>query len=200
MNITAHAIATEPTTHDAASRCFGEQLVMRRAHTIADRQTRRRRLIATIGSALAVAGLTAGSAAIPAPVAAPAVVEAGPISFSMAVRPGDPVIMKMVTEKSSGEYAGKGATGQGIDVALIDSGVTPVVGLNQPGKIVYGPDLSNEGGQPNLRNLDTYGHGTHLAGIINGDDGNMVGGIAPDSRIVSVKVAVVQLGRPTSPR
>ncbi len=107
----------------------------------------------------------------------------------MAVRPGEPVIMKMVTEKSNGEYAGKGATGQGIDVALIDSGVTPVYGLNQPGKIVYGPDLSNEGGQANLRNLDTYGHGTHLAGIINGDDGDMVGGIAPDSRIVSVKVA-----------
>ncbi len=161
---------------------------MRRAHIVSTRQPRRH-LIATVGAALAVVGLTAGSAAIPAPSAASPVVETGPISFSMAVRPGEPVIMKMVTEKSRGEYAGKGATGQGIDVALIDSGVTPVVGLNQPGKIVYGPDLSNEGGQANLRNLDTYGHGTHLAGIINGDDGDMVGGIAPDSRIVSVKVA-----------
>ena len=83
----------------------------------------------------------------------------------------------------------KGHRGQGIDVALIDSGVTPVVGLHQPGKIVNGPDLSNEGGLPNLANLDTYGHGTHLAGIIAGDDGDRVRGIAPESRIVSLKVA-----------
>jgi serine protease AprX len=107
----------------------------------------------------------------------------------MAVEPGSPVPLELVTEKSSGELAGKGYTGAGIDVALIDTGVTPVAGLDQPGKIVYGPDLSNEGGQPNLANLDTYGHGTHLAGIINGDDGGQVVGVAPDSRIVSVKVA-----------
>ena len=113
----------------------------------------------------------------------------GPVTFAMAVKPGQPVLMKMVTEKSKSEYAGKKATGQGIDVALVDSGVTPVHGLDQPGKILYGPDLSNEGGLPNLANLDTYGHGTHLAGIINGDDDDDVVGIAPDSRIVSVKVA-----------
>jgi serine protease AprX len=159
-------------------------------HNTSDR--RRHRWLIPLAAAVACAGVvstpveTASRAASSTGVS---VVEAGPISLAMAVRPGDPVIMKMVTEKSKSEYAGKGATGQGIDVALIDSGVTPVVGLNQPGKIVYGPDLSNEGGQANLRNLDTYGHGTHLAGIINGDDGNMVGGIAPDSRIVSVKVA-----------
>ena len=107
----------------------------------------------------------------------------------MAVKPGSPVPMRIVTEKSNGELKGKGYAGKGIDVALIDTGVTPVQGLDQPGKIVYGPDLSNEGSQPNLANLDTYGHGTHLAGIINGDDGDEVVGIAPDSRIVSVKVA-----------
>ncbi len=67
--------------------------------------------------------------------------------------------------------------------------MTPVGGLDQPGKVVYGPDLSNEGAIANLAGLDTYGHGTHLAGIIAGDDGDQVGGIAPDSRIVSVKVA-----------
>ncbi len=152
-------------------------------------QGRRRRAVATIAALIGTLGVAAvGSGPVPS-ASPPAVASNAPISLSMAVKPGDPVIMKMVTEKSSGEYAGKGATGQGIDVALIDSGVTPVVGLNQPGKIIYGPDLSNEGGQANLRNLDTFGHGTHLAGIINGDDGNMVGGIAPDSRIVSVKVA-----------
>ncbi len=116
-------------------------------------------------------------------VAAPA-----PISFAMAVKPGSPVPMRIVTEQSSGELVKKGYAGKGIDVALIDTGVTPVSGLDQPGKIVYGPDLSVEGGQSDLVNLDTYGHGTHLAGIINGN-GDEVLGIAPDSRIVSVKVA-----------
>jgi serine protease AprX len=144
-------------------------------------------LVGILAVSATAGGRTTGDAAAGPFEAAPAA--AGPISLSMAVKPGEPVIMKMVTEKSKSEYAGKKAYGQGIDVALIDSGVTPVVGLNQPGKVVYGPDLSNEGGQPNLRNLDTYGHGTHLAGIINGDDGDMVGGIAPQSRVVSVKVA-----------
>jgi serine protease AprX len=114
---------------------------------------------------------------------------AGSMTLSMAVRPGEPVPMRIVTEKSSGELFKKGFRGQGIDVALIDSGVAPVPGLDQSGKILYGPDLSTEAGMSNLVNLDTYGHGTHLAGIIAGDDGNQVGGIAPDSRIVSVKVA-----------
>jgi serine protease AprX len=106
----------------------------------------------------------------------------------MAVEPGSPVPVALVTEASSKELGGRGFTGRGIDVALIDTGVTPVEGLDQPGKIIYGPDLSNEGSQANLAGLDTYGHGTHMAGIINGDAGEVVG-VAPDSRIVSVKVA-----------
>jgi serine protease AprX len=104
------------------------------------------------------------------------------------VDPGQPVPLELITDRW-GDLTKKGYRGQGIDVALIDSGVTPVHGLDQPGKVIYGPDLSNEGGLPNLANLDTFGHGTHLAGIIAGDDGDMVGGIATASRIVSVKVA-----------
>ena len=60
-----------------------------------------------------------------------------------------------------------------MDVAVIDSGVVPVDGLQPPGKVVYGPDLSFEAGcTPGCRpgNLDTYGHGTHMAGIIAGRD------------------------------
>jgi len=34
-----------------------------------------------------------------------------------------------------------GYTGAGVDVALIDTGVSPVEGLSSAGKIVYGPDL-----------------------------------------------------------
>jgi len=93
-----------------------------------------------------------------------------------------------------------GYTGAGVDIALIDSGVAPVEGLSTPGKIIHGPDLSFESQAPNLRHLDTYGHGTHMAGIMAGRDGaarqdaystdtrNFLG-VAPDARIISIKVA-----------
>jgi serine protease AprX len=92
-----------------------------------------------------------------------------------------------------------GYTGKGIDIALIDSGVAPVNGLTAPGKVINGPDFSLESPADNLRYLDTYGHGTHMAGIIAGRDNVTTTpyasdtthfmGMAPDSRIVSLKVA-----------
>jgi serine protease AprX len=94
----------------------------------------------------------------------------------------------------------KGITGAGIDVALIDSGVVPVEGLDRHAKIINGPDLSFESQSDDLRYLDTFGHGTHLAGIIAGYDQQAPAvstdaseyhflGVAPESRIVSIKVA-----------
>jgi serine protease AprX len=98
-----------------------------------------------------------------------------------------------------------GYTGAGVDVALIDTGVSPVAGLNGPGKIVYGPDLSLESQAPSLTRLDTNGHGTFMAGLIAGHDSTLTApyasapasayrGIAPDARIVSVKVGVADGG------
>ena len=95
---------------------------------------------------------------------------------------------------------GEGFSGAGVDVAVLDSGVVPVNGLAAPGKVVNGPDLSFESGDPNLRYLDTYGHGTHIAGVIAGRDDDVPTpvrsaehdqfvGIAPDARIINVKVA-----------
>lgn len=89
---------------------------------------------------------------------------------------------------------GVALTGAGIGVALIDSGVTPVKGLNGAGKVINGPDLSFESQAPNLRYLDTFGHGTHMAGIIAGQDpagtpGTRFDGVAPGAHIVSVKTA-----------
>jgi serine protease AprX len=91
-----------------------------------------------------------------------------------------------------------GYAGQGVDVALIDSGVARVPGLAS-GNVVDGPDLSFESQRPDVRYRDTFGHGTHMASIIAGRDaaGTPAGyaastkfnGIAPDARIVSVKVA-----------
>jgi serine protease AprX len=77
-----------------------------------------------------------------------------------------------------------GITGAGIDVALIDTGVSPVAGV---GPVLNGPDLSFDSQQAGFQHLDAYGHGTHLAGIINGA-GAGVEGVAPGARILNVKV------------
>jgi serine protease AprX len=80
--------------------------------------------------------------------------------------------------------------GRGVDVALVDSGVVAVGGLAQPGRVVYGPDFSSERDDRDLRNLDTFGHGTHLAGLITGRDPiTGFAGVAPGARVVSLKIA-----------
>ncbi len=75
-----------------------------------------------------------------------------------------------------------GALGRGgddADVALVDSGVSPVGSLQ--GRVVNGPDFSDDARVDELRSLDAFGHGTHLAGI--------VAAVAPQAKIVNVKVA-----------
>jgi serine protease AprX len=102
-----------------------------------------------------------------------------------------------------------GFTGQGVGVAVIDTGVARVAGLDRNGKVIDGPDLSFDSQNPRLVNVDGFGHGTHVAGIIAGSDvatGKVSGtcssctgasaysdttkfvGIAPDARILNVKV------------
>jgi serine protease AprX len=96
-----------------------------------------------------------------------------------------------------------GYRGQGIDVAVLDTGVAPVPGLDGPDKIVNGIDVSFDSQQPGFEFLDGYGHGTHLASIVAGNDAdsadplNAAGGyrgVAPDARIVNVR-AGDSLGR-----
>ena len=100
----------------------------------------------------------------------------------------------------AGKYWRSGYTGAGVDVALIDSGVVPVDGMTAPAKVVNGADLSFESQAPSLRYLDTFGHGTHMAGIIAGRDNAVTAatkdqhrdrfmGMAPGARLISVKVA-----------
>jgi Subtilase family len=96
--------------------------------------------------------------------------------------------LAQVRETMGLDAATANSGGEGVDVALIDSGITPVLGLDDPDKVVNGPDLSSDADEAALRHLDAFGHGTHLAGII-GAEGSGVSGVAPGSRLVNVKVA-----------
>jgi|tagenome__1003787_1003787.scaffolds.fasta_scaffold20955428_2 serine protease AprX len=82
-----------------------------------------------------------------------------------------------------------GYTGKGVGVALVDTGVVPVAGLTS-GNVANGPDLSLESQVASLARRDTYGHGTHMAGIIAGRDaaGGTFQGVAPDAKLLSIKV------------
>ena len=103
----------------------------------------------------------------------------------------DPYSMQNITAGDGAQaWWNAGYTGQGVDVALIDTGVAQVPALSGDDKIVNGPDLSLESQDPSLQHIDTNGHGTFMAGIIGGNDGQPGGyrGVAPGSRILSVKV------------
>jgi len=99
---------------------------------------------------------------------------------------------------------GRKLTGYGVTVALVDTGITPVAGLNGTGKVLNGPDLSYESQVAGTRYLDGYGHGTHMAGIIAGrDTGVKAGsentdkqfvGMAPDARLLNMKVGAADGG------
>ena len=84
------------------------------------------------------------------------------------------------------------ATGTGIRVAVIDSGID----YNHPdlaANYVGGHDFANDDGDP----MDDHGHGTHVAGTIAAAMNNLTGdpaeeegvaGVAPDAQILAYKV------------
>ena len=93
--------------------------------------------------------------------------------------------------KTSGASTGwsKGLLGQGVGVAVIDTGISPMPDF--AGRLVHGPDLSGEGTA-----IDSYGHGTVMAGVIGGSGGDSLlrsggsfTGVAPRATLVSVKAA-----------
>jgi serine protease AprX len=122
------------------------------------------------------------------------------LGFSPSTQPG---ALTNVTRITGAQGLWKqGYTGKGVDIALIDTGVAPVPALSDAAKVVVGPDLSFESQDSDLRYLDTYGHGTNMAGIIAGretaaatgnqyaaDAGNNFYGMAPDARLISLKLA-----------
>ena len=126
-------------------------------------------------------------------------VKAQSLGFTPSSVPGSLTNVTRITGAQTAWNAG--ATGYGVDVALIDTGVSPVSSLKATDKIVVGPDLSFESQATNLQYLDTFGHGTHMASIIGGrevakgtatnyaKDTTNFYGMAPDSRIISLKLA-----------
>ena len=81
-------------------------------------------------------------------------------------------------------WARTGATGNGIGIAVLDSGVADHVDL--AGRVTARVDFTGDG-----LSGDPGGHGTHVAGLIAGDgtaSGGAFTGVAPRASIVSVRV------------
>ena len=94
-----------------------------------------------------------------------------------------------VRSTGAGAAWAAGSLGQGVGVAVLDTGISPMNDL--AGRLVHGPDLSGEGTL-----VDTYGHGTVMAGAIGGSGADSAGraggawtGVAPKAHLVAVKVA-----------
>jgi serine protease AprX len=80
----------------------------------------------------------------------------------------------------------EGVEGDGVTVAVLDTGITPVNDL--AGRVIGGIDFSGGNNPYN----DEFGHGTFVAGIIAGNGASSNGaykGVAPKAKLVSVKIA-----------
>ncbi len=152
-------------------------------------------LASTLGALSAQSASAAAKvAAVPTQVVVPAT---GGSAAGVALTDGS--LYNVVDQIGVRALWAKGFTGRGVNVALIDTGVAPVAALSGADKVVATVDLSFEAGIPEVTYLDTFGHGTHMAGIIAGRDPGADPklaaqhpewflGVAPDAGLVSVKV------------
>ena len=91
-----------------------------------------------------------------------------------------------LSETGAGLLAAQGNTGQGVTVAVVDTGIDKRPDFS--GRLAGGVDLT--GGNDPFQ--DSYGHGTFVAGLIAGNGASSNGqysGEAPGARLVSIKVA-----------
>lgn len=91
-----------------------------------------------------------------------------------------------LAETGASQLAASGDTGQGVTVAVLDTGIDNLPDFS--GRLIGGVDLTS-GNNPYQ---DSYGHGTFVAGLIAGNGASSSGqysGEAPGAKLVSVKVA-----------
>ena len=89
-------------------------------------------------------------------------------------------------ETGATRLATAGDTGQGVTVAVLDTGIDNLPDFS--GRLIGGVDFSGE----NKPFQDSYGHGTFVAGLIAGNGASSNGqysGEAPGAKLVSIKVA-----------
>jgi serine protease AprX len=108
-------------------------------------------------------------------------------SFTFALLPINPYLYAIKATRLGYE----GLKGQGVTVAVVDSGIaadSPDLASTSGGsRVIASVDFSQQ--DPNQK--DSYGHGTHVAGIIGGNGAKSRGlfpGIAPKVNLVDVKV------------
>ncbi|MFG2063423.1 type VII secretion-associated serine protease mycosin [Micromonospora sp. NPDC048871] len=128
-------------------------------------------------------------AAVPAAAVPVNPVLAAPVAFApgdVTDRPDQIRDEQWQLDRLGAQVAWRTSTGRGVTVAVIDSGVDgshpDLVGRVLPGIDLVSPDGSTE--------PDPVGHGTTVAGLIAGrnDDRQGVVGLAPDARILPVRV------------
>jgi serine protease AprX len=91
-----------------------------------------------------------------------------------------------VHQTGASRLASAGDTGQGVTVAVLDTGIDNLPDFS--GRLVGGVDLTGA----NNPFQDSYGHGTFIAGLIAGNGASSNGqysGEAPGAKLVSIKVA-----------
>ena len=142
----------------------------------------KRRATAAVAALLSVGGLVSGLG-VALPGVAWSTCEGLPLDAQTLTLPGVAAAINAQAAWNAG------FDGRGIDVALIDTGVTAVPGLSSPGKIVDAADFSTDSANPALSYRDGEGHGTNMAGIIAGDGsgGPFTKGVAPGARIINVR-------------
>jgi serine protease AprX len=93
---------------------------------------------------------------------------------------------EFLTQTGATQLAAQGDTGQGVTVAVLDTGIDNLPDFS--GRLIGGVDLTGAGNPFE----DAYGHGTFVAGLIAGDgasSGGQYSGEAPGANLVSIKVA-----------
>ncbi|MFG3708434.1 type VII secretion-associated serine protease mycosin [Micromonospora sp. NPDC047670] len=143
-------------------------------------------LAATVAS---VAGPVAPAAAAPRPPAA-ARVAAVPLPLAPPDTQGRPDQIRddqWQLDALQARTAWRSSTGRGVTVAVIDSGVD-AAHPDLAGQVLPGLDLVDPEGSADA--ADPVGHGTTVAGLIAGrnDDRRGAVGLAPDARILPVRV------------